>query len=117
MTLLARHPGELRFSPSGQPGATLCEAFPAAQLRHWSLPHAGYNGVAPETVERRFAILRGLCQRGLQLSPEHENICYGSADALDSLVCLYAAAAVAGNNYLIELGSDAQTEGHIAVHA
>lgn len=104
----------------------IVEAFPAAQLRHWNLPHTSYNGVKTEATETRLAILNGverqLGSRGLRLDVDHtqQEIMIGSADALDAVVCAVAAVAVGRG----QTAKDAQrreaaepaTEGWIAVY-
>lgn len=41
----------------------LVEAFPAAQLAHWDLPHDGYNGNTAAAFARRSQIVRALSEK------------------------------------------------------
>jgi len=117
MLLLSRHRGSvwpIKHEP--EPYVTLCEAFPAAQLQHWGLPRIKYNGPLADALVARRIIVEGLNERGLRLSAEHERICLGSADALDAVICLYAAAAVATETCVGPPPERTGQEGRIAVH-
>jgi Protein of unknown function (DUF429) len=72
----------------------LVEAFPAAQLRHWGLPHQGYS--RPDSKKVRESILAGLRDR-LQVSNPHADIAIGIPDALDAIIAAFAAVAVAND--------------------
>jgi predicted nuclease with RNAse H fold len=72
----------------------LVEAFPAAQLRHWGLPHQRYSGTDDAGV--RETILEGIRKR-IQMSSSHEDIMVKSADAVDATIAAFAAIAVATN--------------------
>ena len=74
-----------------QPGI-LCEAFPAAQLQHWRLPHRGYSG--SEGANVRASILAGLDER-VRMSSAHAQIAAENPDALDAIIAVFAAIAVA----------------------
>jgi hypothetical protein len=118
MTLLASHKGAVW--PIRQRDAASCalvEAFPAAQLRHWGLPFIGYNGAATAATDKRSTILRWLKdERGLNVRSEvEEEECLRSADALDAVICMYAASATATGRLKITCAS--QVEGLIAIHA
>ena len=95
----------------------MIEAFPAAQLRHWGLPYVKYNGEDAAAETQRDVIIKGLQLHGLQLENDHYEACLKSADALDSVICLFAAAAVANGELAVELDPATVVEGHIAVHA
>jgi len=114
LTLLARHDGPvwpLRLSPKG---CMLIEGFPAGQLRQWGQPHFGYNGPAGGAVARRTSLLDWMqSERGLRLSADDR--C--SADALDAVICMYAAAAVREGRLAMTTPEYAVSEGLIAVHA
>lgn len=72
----------------------LVEAFPAAQLHHWQLPHKGYDG--SDGGSERETIIVGISPR-VEMPTILRARCQESADALDSVLCLFAArAAVAG---------------------
>ena len=116
MTLLSRHKGPVWPIRTGS-GLTLIEAFPAAQLRHWGLPHIKYNGEDAAAETQRNIIIKGLQRHGIQLENNHFEACLKSADALDSVICLFAAAAVANDQLAVELDPATVIEGHIAVHA
>lgn len=116
MTLLARCDGPVWPIRLGGAGATICEAFPAAQLRHWSLPYTGYSGTGSEARSRREHILATLVdEHGLAIGNNESRKCIDCADALDSVLCCYSAAAVAFDRLAIPPGPQSQTEGHIAV--
>ena len=74
-----------------EPGI-LCEAFPAAQLQHWGLPYMGYSGSVGATV--RAGILAGLDRR-VRMSSAHAQIAAENPDALDAIIAVFAAIAVA----------------------
>jgi hypothetical protein len=96
----------------------LIEAYPAAQLCHWGLPFARYNGPAGQ-VNRR-AIVRDLeANRGLQLAKADRTTILGDADALDAVLSCYAARAVLHNQLGVPLPPFEawRLEGWIAVHA
>jgi Protein of unknown function (DUF429) len=94
----------------------LIEAFPAAQLRHWCLPCIGYNGKGNEAQSQRGIIIEGIKRHGLHLENDDERVCADSADALDAVICMFAAAAVAKGKLNGELGSASAAEGQIAIH-
>lgn len=76
-----------------QPGI-LVEAFPAAQLRHWGLPHQGYSG--PRSAKVRAKILASLKRnKRLRVSACHEQIIVENTDALDAVIAVFAGIAVA----------------------
>jgi len=70
----------------------LVEAFPAAQLRHWGLPHQGYSG--PLSANVRAKILAKLNER-LRVSAFHAQIIIENTDALDAVIAVFAGIAVA----------------------
>ena len=76
------------------PRTILAEAFPAAQLRTWGLPYVGYSKDEPKQRETRIKILQGIKQQGkLTLSPSHAEVMVSDPDALDAVLCVYAAMA------------------------
>jgi len=95
----------------------LIEAFPAAQLKHWGLPFKNYNGANGE-INRQIIANYLINNLGLIMSPENNIIITQNADALDAVICLYAAKAVIGGH----LGRTLppfdvyRLEGWIAVH-
>jgi hypothetical protein len=117
MTLLARHQGPIwPFKASGD-GIVLAEGFPAAQLVQWNLPSKKYDGPSDSARENRKSILDALCERhGLSLDADQESKCIESADALDAVLCLYGAAALAHDELVEKSGVHDSTEGIIAVH-
>jgi hypothetical protein len=101
-------------SPESQP---LVEAFPAAQLRHWGLPFVKYNG--PDGNVNRTAIIKNLEKnRGLRTNNDFRSIMLNDADALDAVLCCYAARAIVRDHLAVGLPLfDAwRLEGWIAVH-
>ena len=97
--------------------AISAEAFPAAQLCTWGLPYVGYGKDDPQQRETRIKILEGVKQRGnLIVSPSHEDLLVSYPDALDAVVCLYAAVAARNcERHWVE-GHYHFKEGLIAVH-
>lgn len=93
----------------------LVEAFPAAQLRHWNLPHEAYSGSNHERRRHRAAIIEALSKR-LQVPADHNKLMLDSPDALDAVVAAFAAIAVR-NNRLGPPPMEKIEEGWIAVHA
>ena len=116
MTLLHRHKGPIwPFRSDGQ-GALLAEAYPPAQLTAWGLVAAGYSGRKPKAATARLKILEGLARRhGLRASDELLRLCAVSADALDAVICAYAAKAVAEGRHPRRLPAVARSEGWIVV--
>ena len=95
----------------------LVEAYPAAQLRHWGLPFQQYDGAAGQG--NRAAIIQALSvSRGLQVGNEYLDILHADADALDAVLCSYAARAVTQNHLGLALPPfDVwKWEGWIAIH-
>lgn len=96
---------------------TLVEAFPAAQLRHWELPYVKYNGATETEHNQRAIIIEGLKRKGLVAASEDDlDLCRISADALDAVICLFAAAAFARGRLAVLPGAFSRVEGHIVVH-
>jgi hypothetical protein len=96
----------------------LIEAFPAAQLRHWGLPFAQYNGLAGQ-VNRATIVADLLANRGLQVSDAFRDTIHEEADALDAVLFCYSARAVLQNQLGVPLPpyDSWRLEGWIAVHA
>jgi len=116
MTLLHRHPGPVwPFKREGR-GALLVEAYPAAQLRTWSLNPHGYGGAGAQAREARAAIAHALVRRhGLQVSDDALRLCIASPDALDAVLCAYGAKALAEGRHPRRLPPSARTEGWVVV--
>ena len=94
----------------------LVEAFPAAQLRQWGLPHQKYNGCEEGACAVRTTILNEISKR-VQVDGFREVLCT-SADALDAVLCAFAGIAVSTGK-LSELPNEefSEAEGWIAVHS
>lgn len=95
----------------------LVEAFPAAQLCHWGLPFSQYN--RPDGQANREAIVGELVgNRGLQVNAAELATIQGNADALDAILCCYAARAVSQEQLGVTLPPfDAwRLEGWISIH-
>ena len=88
LTLLARSGRPVWPWNCGQ--GMLVEAFPAAQLRTWALPHSGYS--KPEQHDAREQILVGLAKR-LDFSADQRDAMLRSPDALDAVIAAFAAIA------------------------
>ena len=77
----------------------------------------GYNGPTGSAPRARQGILNALPAHGLaSLCPEHCEAVLDSADALDSLLCAFAAVAVSETRIGSEPTVIARHEGLIAVH-
>jgi hypothetical protein len=115
MTLLARAQRPLwPWAAPAEPGL-LVEAFPAAQLHTWGLPSQKYEGA--DNLPARQAIARGLYAR-LRVPQEYLALMLANADALDAVVCAFAAIAVTENKLLHRPDpAVSDEEGWIAVHA
>ena len=93
----------------------LVEAFPAAQLRHWELPHQKYNGKGEVAQSNRQQIVRFL-RKHLKIRAEEQHSMESSADALDAVVCAFAAIAVTTRRSLKPKSKFPTEEGRIAIH-
>lgn len=89
----------------------LVEAYPAGQLRCWELPHNGYD----KNETKRDEILRGIEHRIIIPQPM-QLLCLESADALDAVLCLFAAVAAVNGVAPCKDSDSWKTEGWIAVH-
>lgn len=96
----------------------LCEAFPAAQLKTWGLPYEGYNGSTEHAKEKRQEIVKYLVDNKNLCLKEFETERLQNADALDAVICAYAAKAIKAGMYVTGCCDDEypSIEGHIAVH-
>lgn len=102
---------ELPCWPWTQPQVgTLGEAFPAAQLRQWGLPHQAYSKQNAEHV--RCSILTGLRER-ISIRPVDADVLRTNADALDAVISVFGAIAISERSVV---GYNiAHTDGNIAV--
>ena len=91
----------------------LVEAFPAAQLLHWNLPHKRYGG--SDGGSAREQIIERISRR-IEIPSELREYCRASDDALDSVLCLFAARAAAAGLAPVEDPTAAELEGWIAIH-
>lgn len=89
LTLLARSGRPIWPWNAGR--GLLVEAFPAAQLLSWNLPHRGYG--KPEQHGVRERILAGLAER-LEFTAAQRALLLGFPDALDAVIAAFAAIAV-----------------------
>lgn len=90
----------------------LVESFPAGQLLHWGLPHQKYSGDGDRGI--RDQILEGISTR-IKIPDCERRRCQDSADALDSVLCLFSAKAVVEGLEPDDREAATQ-EGWIAVH-
>ena len=97
------------------PGPLLVEAFPAAQLRTWKLPHQRYTNREPHHAENRRIIVDVVARRVACRSDDLE-LLQGNADALDAVICCFAALAVTEGRLASARGDQGNGEGWIAVH-
>jgi len=113
LTLLQRS-GRPTWPWSSRAGGLLVEAFPAAQLNIWGLPHAKYDGRSSSATAVRSTIIDALAKR-MRLGSFRPTL-LASADALDAVVCAFAAMAVSGPKVSIPNCPTVATEGWVAVH-
>ncbi len=97
---------------SGRTNGCIAEAFPAAQLRHWGSPYQRYNG-ARGAVTRRDIV--GQLEERVRFG-HHLSAVLNSADALDAVVCAFAAVAVSSGKLAEQPAGQCKAEGWIAVH-
>jgi predicted nuclease with RNAse H fold len=97
------------WSPANK--ARLVEAFPAAQLFTWGLPTKGYD----KNTSKRLSILDDLDRR-LTIPKHLRAKATASADALDAILCAFAAIAVIDGQIACPLPDNTHDEGWIAVH-
>lgn len=93
----------------------LVEAFPMAQLYHWGMAFQKYSSHDAQAIKAREKILAGLVAR-IDLDGFHP-VLRRSADALDAVICAFAAIAVTKGDIAVPPGPTASLEGWIAVHA
>ena len=77
--------GELGLSPGRDGSGVICEVYPAAALRCWSLPHRGYKGtknsaLRADLVARLSRQLTWLDWNG------HQSLCIADDNALDAVL-------------------------------
>jgi hypothetical protein len=92
----------------------LVEAFPAGQLKTWGLPHEGYDGAAKSATTTRRTLVDAISPR-LNLGNWGPTL-LGSADALDAVLCTFAAIAVSTSKTSTPKSATIGTEGWVAVH-
>lgn len=90
----------------------LVEAFPAGQVREWGLEHKGYANAGPNAA--RDSILDAVSRR-MEIPDSLLRCCQLNADALDAVLCLFAARA-ASEKLSAPEDSAATLEGWIATH-
>jgi hypothetical protein len=80
------------------------------------LPFTKYNGPDREAITRRGEIIVGLERHTLELNQSHQKSLEDSADALDAVICAFAAIAVVTNRLVPLDDPRVGQEGKIAVH-
>lgn len=90
----------------------LVEAFPAGQLKTWGLPRISYDGSSAGATAVRTTILDGISGR-VRVGPWKSTL-LGSADALDAVLCSFAA--VTARTASPPRSALAATEGSVLVH-
>jgi hypothetical protein len=114
LTLLARA-GRPVWPWKDGPGM-MVEAFPAAQLKAWGLPHANYSAV--EERKTRATIIGHLEEaRHLMIDAADRKQMLASADALDAVLAAFGGKAAANRTLAQEKPANWRVEGAIAVHA
>jgi hypothetical protein len=101
------------WHPSSEPGL-LVEAFPAAQLCHWGMEFEGYNGDSPEALSKREKLVASISRLIEIPDGSLRKKMEQSADALDAVLCAFAAIAV--STAPLSRPSIPSDEGWIAVH-
>ena len=91
----------------------LVEAFPAGQLHDWELEHQGYTELGPSP--NRDDILEDVARR-IEIPDPMYRCCRSNADALDAVLCLFAAKAAVEEQATVEDPAAAAHEGWIATH-
>jgi hypothetical protein len=116
MTLLLMRGGPVWPLRPGGEGAVLVEAYPAAQLFTWGLEPGGYSGAKAKALAARTQILAALvADHGLVVSDAQTALCQNNADALDAVLCAYAAKSMADGRHPRQLPAAARSEGWIVV--
>jgi hypothetical protein len=93
----------------------LAEAFPAAQLQAWNLPHVKYTGADAGPV--RTKIIAEIQRRhGIEVAPADRREMQRTPDALDAFIATFAGRAAANRTLKLEKPSSWKTEGAIAIH-
>ncbi|MYB29115.1 MAG: DUF429 domain-containing protein [Acidimicrobiaceae bacterium] len=91
----------------------LVEAFPACQLLEWGLEHRGYASSYP-SPEREDIVIR--VSERIEIPDGLREQCHCSPDALDAVLCLFAAKAAFEGLAAVGDEAAAEGEGWIAVH-
>ncbi|RYZ15122.1 MAG: DUF429 domain-containing protein [Alphaproteobacteria bacterium] len=113
LTLLAR--SQRPIWPWADAPGMLVETFPAAQLKAWGLPNAGYADDEGRTV--RAKIVTHLEEsKHLMIAPTDRRELLRSADALDAVLAAFGAKAAANRLLKFEKPDNWKTEGAIAIH-
>jgi len=114
MTLL--HRAERPVWPWKDAPGMLVEAFPAAQLRAWDLPHSSYADAEARPVRARIiAAIEHHQQIDIGAAERKEML--RSPDALDAVIATFAGRAAANRTLKLDKPPTWKTEGAIAVHA
>jgi len=94
----------------------LVEAFPAAQLCHWGMKFQKYDGEEPNACTIRKSLVDSLSEK-IEIPEIALEKMKRSADALDAVVCAFAAIAVStGRVAPMPSSTEPDDEGQIAVH-
>jgi hypothetical protein len=92
----------------------VAEAFPAAELKTWLLPHQQYSDSIETSISNRQQITEALKQRVVLGHFGSQILC--SADALDAVLCAFAAIAITRDKFSPIPSEYPRQEGWIAVH-
>lgn len=94
----------------------LVEAFPTAQLKIWGLPYFGYGDKGADAGNKRLEIISALHNR-LTIPSHLRDKMLSSADALDAVICAFAAIAVTEDKLAFEPDREfSALEGWISLH-
>ncbi len=111
LTLLAR--AERPVWPWSAGAGIIVEAFPAGQLKAWSLPYAKYAGAEGGAVRQ---LIVAALRRRLSIKPAFRKLMTDGPDALDAVLASFGARAAAKGRLAEPLPDRWRTEGAIAVH-
>ena len=93
----------------------LVETFPAAQLKAWGLPNAGYADDEGRPIRAKI-ITHLEDKQHLMIDPADRRDMLRSADALDAVLAAFGAKAAANRRLKFEKPDNWKSEGAIAIH-
>ena len=104
----------------GEKGASkvrVVEAYPAGQLAYWRWPNKNYDGTKGDAPQNRKTIVQKLMLNwNIEIGDQARGALLESADALDSLICSFAARAASLGIAEKLPKTPQETEGWISIH-